>query len=41
VRGGYSATALEGLRVAYHEEHGLCQTLQNREIALVKSRGLR
>ena len=34
-------TALERLRVAHHEQHGLCQTLQNREIALVKSKGLR
>jgi hypothetical protein len=34
-------TAPERLRLAHHEEHGLCQTLQNREIALVKSKGLR
>ena len=38
--GAVSLAALERLRVAHHEEHGLCQTLQNREIALVKSKGL-
>src|SRR5208282_534625 len=28
-------------RVAHHEEHGLCQTVENRDIALVKSKGVR
>src|SRR5208282_618804 len=37
---GRPLTALERLRVAHHQEHGLCQTLQNREVALVKSKGL-